>query len=120
MDSSNGNDSSLPPLDDVFVLLSHKRRRYLLHCLTEIGPRVSLPDLADEVSVREHGCPLTDIPEDDVLAVYISLYHQHIPLLATAGLVQYNQERDLVRVTADVERLLQEIPDSHLDRGNDP
>lgn len=39
--------------------------------------------------------------------MYISLYHKHIPKLADADLVRYDQERDTVTVTERVERIEQ-------------
>lgn len=81
--------------DTVHELLADERRRTLLRCLAEHGPLV-LPDLADEVARAEHDSPLPQIPEDDVLHVYLSLWHNHVPKLSEAAVVRYDQDRDLV------------------------
>ena len=83
--------------DTVHDLLAHERRRTVLACLGEHGP-LALPDLADEVARREHDSPLPQIPEDDVLCVYLSLWHSHVPKLARAAVVTYDQARDFVRL----------------------
>lgn len=83
------------PRDTVHELLANERRRTVLRCLREHGPLV-LPDLADEVARVEHDSPLPQIPEDDVLCVYLSLWHSHVPKLSSAGVVSYDQDRDRV------------------------
>lgn len=84
-------------------LVQHRRRSLLLECLLEFNEPVSLPDLADEVAVREYENELTEIPAEEVKDIYLSLYHSHIPKLAEAGLVEYDQESDLVASTPNVE-----------------
>ncbi|UPW00623.1 hypothetical protein M0R88_00630 [Halorussus gelatinilyticus] len=92
-------------LDALFDLLSDARRREALVTLFA-HEDISLPDLADEVAVAEEGEPLTRIDADDVLQVYLSLYHTHVPKLARAGLVDYDQDDDYVALT-DVGRDLE-------------
>lgn len=81
--------------DTVHDLLADERRRTMLACLDEHGPLV-LPDLADEVARAEHDSPLPQIPDDDVLCIYLSLWHRHVPKLSEAAVVAYDQDRDLV------------------------
>lgn len=108
---SDGSDSSGDlALDTVFHLLSHRRRRYVLSCLSAHGPTVALPDVADDVATREYETSIVDIPEEDVLEVYLSLYHTHVPKLVEAGVVSYDQERDLVTrepLADELERIYQ-------------
>lgn len=88
--------------DTIHELLADERRRIALACLHEHGPLV-LPDLADEVARHEHGSPLPQIPEDDVLCVYLSLWHSHVPKLSEAAVVSYDQDRDLVALGANAD-----------------
>uniref|UniRef100_UPI00374D37D5 DUF7344 domain-containing protein n=1 Tax=Natronococcus roseus TaxID=1052014 RepID=UPI00374D37D5 len=60
---------------------------------------MALADLADELVVEEHGTTIDGISAEVVTELYLCLYHQHIPTLEDAGLVTYNQERDLVTIT---------------------
>jgi hypothetical protein len=85
-------------LDSLFELLAAFRRRTAYRTLLR-HESMSLPDLADEVAVTERGQPLTEIAADAVLQVYLSLYHTHVPKLAAAGLVAYDQESDYVALT---------------------
>lgn len=81
--------------DAVHSLLADERRRTLLRCLGDHGP-LAVSDLADEVARAEHDSPLPQIPDGDVLCVYLSLWHCHLPKLAQAAVVDHDRDRDLV------------------------
>ena len=85
-------------LETLFDLLSSLRRRSAYLVLLRHAD-LSLPDLADEVAVAEYGQPLSEVDADDVLQVYLSLYHTHVPKLADSGLVEYDQDDDYVALT---------------------
>jgi hypothetical protein len=85
-------------LDALFDLLADFRRRTAFLTLCSHGD-LSLPDLADEVAVAERGETLLEIDPDEVLRVYLSLYHRHVPKLADEGLVAYDQDDDYVTLT---------------------
>jgi predicted transcriptional regulator len=85
------------PADEAFDLLADARRRRLLTLVGE-HRELALPDVADEVAIDERDASIVDIDPDTVLDVYLSLYHDHVPRLVEAGLVEYDQERDLVAV----------------------
>lgn len=85
-------------LDTLLDLLADARRREALTTLSA-HEDLSLPDLADEVAVAEEDEPLTRIDPDDVLQIYLSLYHTHVPKLARVGLVAYDQDDDYVALT---------------------
>lgn len=84
-------------------LMQHPRRALLLECLLEHDEPVSLPDLADEVAIREHDRDLTGIEAEVVRDIYLSLYHTHVPKLAEVGLVEYDQSADLVTAATNVD-----------------
>lgn len=98
-----------PPLPDAagrwLDLLADRRRRDALRVLAYHDEPVTLADLADEVAIREHGVPLTDVPAESVLRVYLSLYHAHVPRLAGAGVVAYDQDDDVVRLSTGAAEL---------------
>lgn len=81
-----------------FSALAHSRRRSVLACLTR-HRTVALADLADELAVDEYDTTLPEIPADAVTDIYLELYHCHIPKLADANFVQYDQDHDLVTLT---------------------
>lgn len=100
-------------VDETLNVLGNERRRHVIRCFEQHGNSISLPDLADEVAVREFDARIKEIPADEVKRIYVSLYHSHIPKLADVGLVTYCQEQDLVNVTGDTESLvdcMEQIP----------
>ncbi|WP_254544430.1 DUF7344 domain-containing protein [Halomarina pelagica] len=70
-------------------------RYYVMVALRE-HVSLTLADLADEVAVREHDRPLSDVSPDVVLEHYDDLYDVHVPALVDVGVVAYDQERDVV------------------------
>lgn len=85
-----------PSFDDLFDVLSHHRRRYVIECLIRYGSPMTLPDLADECVVMEHQRAFDSIPAETVQRMYMSLYHTHIPKLVECGAIEYDQESDSV------------------------
>lgn len=82
--------------DGLFQVLSHSRRRAAISLLSEFGPSVKLPVLAEEIAAFEHDGPRDEQFEELRLQVYMTLYHNHVPRMQDAGLLEYHQERDLV------------------------
>lgn len=97
----HGSSNSIS-LDTVFDLLADRRRRRVLDALREHGT-LTLADVADEVARHENDAPLTDVPDDDVLRIYLSLYHSHIPKLAAQDVVAYDQDRDMVALAENAD-----------------
>ena len=60
---------------------------------------MALADVADEIAIREWGISITEISEGAVSEIYMELYHRHVPTLADADLVCYDQARDLVTIS---------------------
>ncbi|APW96495.1 hypothetical protein CHINAEXTREME_01365 [Halobiforma lacisalsi AJ5] len=83
-------------VDDALELLASERRRLFLQVMRTYGEAITLPDAAEEVAVRETGDAVRELSAERVADVYISLYHDHLPRLVDAGLLDYDQERDLV------------------------
>ncbi|WP_207589363.1 DUF7344 domain-containing protein [Halomontanus rarus] len=92
-------------LDAVFSILDTRRRRTTLAVLADHRKTLSLADLADEVAVREHDTTITNLSPTVVDEISRSLYHNHVPVLADAGLVAYDRERDLVTATGRLDEL---------------
>lgn len=95
-----GEDAGGRPADDgeAYHEDADVRERYVLYCLSRHG-RMSLWDLADEVTVWETRTRLPDLPPSEGRKVYLALYHTHVPRLERAGLVDYLPKRDLVALS---------------------
>lgn len=81
----------------IYECLSRSRRRYVLHCLHNAGQPLALADVAEEVAEMETEAQ-SELDDELVKDVYMMLYHAHIPKLDDADLVEYNQERDEVKL----------------------
>jgi hypothetical protein len=92
-------------IDEIFESLTHPRRRYAIRCLEDYGKSMALADLADEIAAWENDAPLTEVSAEEVKQIYLSLYHKHVPKLDSAGVVRYEQERDMVQLTDDTAQL---------------
>lgn len=81
----------------IYECLSRWRRRYVLHRLHNAGQPLALADVAEDVAEMEVETQ-SELDDEFVKNVYMSLYHAHIPKLADADLVEYHQERDEVKL----------------------
>lgn len=112
MTSEAGDFEQAVDTNTLFSILSSERRRYALYCLQQYRNPMTLADLADEVARLETGEEtVAAIPAEDVKTVYMMLYHTHIPKLADANIVDYDQDTDTVRLnyefaTLDLEDLV--------------
>ena len=92
-----------PDRGEVFDILSNHRRRYTIHfCKQEEGP-VSLSDLAEQVAAWENDKEVEEIDWSERKTVYTSLQQTHLPTLADAEMIEY--ENGTVELTDRVGEL---------------
>ena len=106
----DGAPDPILELDEVFVALGHPRRRYLLYALVNGSTEAPLSDLAADIAAWELDKPASEITAAEQRDVHISLYHSHIPRLASLGIVDYHEaENVIVRAvnTAQVQAVLE-------------
>ena len=96
LDRLEYGDFSPEAVDAAFRLLADQRRRLFLDVVTTHNEELTLADAAEEVAEREAGRSVVELSPERIKEVYISLYHDHLPRLLEAGLLEYEQERDLV------------------------
>ncbi|SIR51651.1 hypothetical protein SAMN05421858_2600 [Haladaptatus litoreus] len=96
--SPSGPSANVPSLsqDALFDALASRRSRYILHYLRREEPPVTLPDLVDTIAAWEMDKPIDLVSDEHRRNVYMSLQHTQLPKLAMAGLVQYDDDRELV------------------------
>lgn len=86
--------------DTLFEALAASPCRRAIACLRAHGT-LTLADLTEAVIETDCETPIEDVPAETVKRRYMQLYHQHVPRLQSAGVVTYDQERDLVGLTGD-------------------
>ncbi|MFH5797056.1 hypothetical protein [Haladaptatus sp. CMAA 1911] len=111
VDSKIDEFSDPPPdglsVDTVLRLFGERRRRLIVKRLNQHDVALPLADVAKEVVAEENDVALAETDDDEVLSVYQNLYHNDIPRLADHDVVEYEREKDVVRLSGDSERLLE-------------
>ncbi|WP_434085388.1 DUF7344 domain-containing protein [Natronomonas marina] len=80
-----------PAVSAVFELLSHHRRRISIQYLATQTGTTSVSDLADQIALLEG-----EHTHEHYERICTSLVHNHLPKLTDAGIVEYDQEREVV------------------------
>lgn len=94
--------------DAIFRALADARRRHALAALADSEGALSLDALANGVVARECDCDEADSSAVVERTVLVALYHTHAPLLAEAGLVEFDPEGKSVALT-DLGREIQPL-----------
>ncbi|QLD88914.1 hypothetical protein HWV07_07675 [Natronomonas salina] len=87
--------------DELFEVLTHRRRRRVLALLRGADGPASLSEVAAELAADSE-C------EDSAERVEITLYHRHVPKLAAAGLVAFDADRRTLTLTGPVPESVEE------------
>lgn len=91
--------------DDLFFALSNRRRRFILHHMLQTGESATLRDLSAETAAWENDVE----PEETTSAMrkraYVSLRQTHLPKMDELGLLEYDGNRGVARLTDRVEDL---------------
>lgn len=108
-----------PDFDAIFKLCQHQHRRIVLAVLAHEQRSVTLNDLTKAVLKYNHQTPIAEVPEDLARDIRLSLYHSHLPILASKEVVSYDPSQQTVEPTQEFDRLqptLSAILDFDLER----
>lgn len=81
--------------DELFDLLSHPRRRWLLYALLHRTDLTTVMDLADALATVERS---QRTGPGRLEQVAITLHHTHLPKLAKAGVIAYDRDRNRIEL----------------------
>jgi hypothetical protein len=98
--------------DEVFELLSNKRRRFAIHYLKRTDDHAKLGELSEHVAAWETDTPLKEVDSAQRKRVYTSLQSHHLPKLDDQGVVDYDDRAGEVELTdsaADLEMYLEVV-----------
>lgn len=100
--------------DEIFTMLSNRRRRWVLHYLKQTDDqRVTLRTLVDSVSAWEYDVPADELSWKKRKRVYTALRQSHLPKLDDAGVIEYDRSRGVVELTdeaAELQMYLEYVP----------
>jgi len=91
--------------DLVLDLCQHQYRRIVLGVLAAEQRSLTLNDLAQTVLKYNHQTPITEASEDVLTEIRLSLYHVHLPMLTSKGIITYDSDRQLVEPTEQFEQI---------------
>lgn len=74
--------------ETIYEVLTDQRRRSILSCLRDTGGALSLSDLSRRIVASEYGIEPEEVTDEQLTAVRSALRHEHLPLLAEAGLLR--------------------------------
>ena len=103
-DESSGNGGELSE-DEVFEVLSNRRRRFVIHALKRAEGPVEVSDLSTHVTAWEHDIDPTDVRYEDRRNVYSTLQRTHLPKLEEKNVVTVDEEENVVEPTPELAAL---------------
>lgn len=93
------------PVDDVFEILSNRRRRHTITYLNENGNEpVPIRELAASVAARENDTSVQDVTYKERKRVYTSLHQLHLEKMDGLGIIEYDRDRGLIERTETTDR----------------
>lgn len=112
----NVDSSETPPttssefleLDHVYKALGHSRRRYLCYTLLE-SPEWTPGDLARKIAAWEHDVAEADVTDQQQEAVYIALYHMHVPTLVEEGVIAFDSVIETIGPATNAKQVLRAL-----------
>lgn len=90
-----------PTTQELYDVLSNRRRRYALHALDRDG-ETTIGSLADRVAAWENDRPVAEVTATERKRVYTALQQSHLPKLDRTGLVEFDPEDGRVVPTAAI------------------
>ena len=100
--SRNGGELSE---DEIFEVLSNRRRRFVIHALKRAEEPVDVSELSTHVTAWERDVDPAEVQYDDRRNVYSTLQRTHLPKLEEKNVVTVHEEENLVEPTPELENL---------------
>ena len=91
--------------DEIFDVLSNRRRRYAIHALKRAEEPLDVSELSTHVTAWELDVDPEQVKYEDRRNVHSTLRRTHLPKLEDANVVTVDEETDLVRPTPTLQDL---------------
>jgi len=93
-------------IDELFEVLSNRRRRYVVYFLKQTIQPVEIGTLATQIAAWETDQPMAEVTRAERKRVYTSLQQVHLPRMDNVGLIRFEKPSSLIEPTpllADVD-----------------
>ena len=117
MDAVRGShtDDEGAQKDEIFSLLSNRRRRHALHVCEVADAPVDVSDLAEKVASLEYDKSREKLDYDERKRVYTAMKQTHLPAMEDAGVIDYDgREVRLTDKADEVEVYMDVVPSGSL------
>lgn len=101
-------DSALSPAA-ISELLAAGRRRYALYYLVGCDYAASVEEVTEQVAVWETETSASEIEPSVYEAIRTDLVHVHLPKLAAADAIEYDEDSELVTLADGIDRLTETV-----------
>jgi DNA-binding transcriptional ArsR family regulator len=91
--------------EEVFEVLSNRRRRFVIHALKRAEGPVDVSELSAHVTAWERGVDPDEVRYEDRRNVYSTLQRTHLPKLEQKNVVTVDEEANVVEPTTELESL---------------
>lgn len=85
--------------DEIFTMLSNRRRRYVVHALSQDEADHDLGSLAEQVAAWEHEVDVGELSYKKRKRTYTALQQTHLPKMDDVGLIEFDKHRGEVSPT---------------------
>lgn len=85
--------------DELFEILSNRRRRHILHELMRSEGALDIGTLSQEIAACEDGLEPHEVSSSDRKRVYTALHQSHLPKLDKAGVIDFDRDRGTIEPT---------------------
>lgn len=96
--AAEGHDRYAPTEQEVFDVLSNRRRRYALYALLN-DESTTIGSLAERIAAWENDRSVDEVTPPERKRVYTALQQSHLPKLERLGLIAFDPESGRVSVT---------------------
>ncbi|PSQ56058.1 transcriptional regulator [Halobacteriales archaeon SW_8_68_21] len=91
--------------DEIFTVLSNRRRRYVIHALKRTKEPLDVSELSTHVTAWELDVDPEEVTYEDRRNVYSTLQRTHLPKLEEKDIVDLDEETNLVEPTPELRNL---------------
>jgi DNA-binding phage protein len=93
-----------PTEQEVFDILSNRRRRYALYALLD-DDTATIGSLAEQIAAWENDSSISEVTPTERKRVYTALQQSHLPKLERTGLIRFDRENGRVHPTDIVDEM---------------
>lgn len=102
MGEDDSNDLSK---DEIFIAVAAEERRTVIDVLLNNPEEYSLEKMASEVATRTNGTSSTEVDEETLQRIQVSLLHHHLPHLDDQNILQFDVEAGTIEPDENVDEI---------------